>query len=136
MNVVDVVDWSIFLLYLYTEEKNDLKMFIYSYVHIMKTRGQCKKQELEVNIDFDEASFHWKANKKSIGNGQYTYICQKNDQKHDQKNDQKKASCKRRALPGGDLCNIHYTPFISGESISGESNVTMCISQVTKCTKV
>ena len=31
----------------------------------------------EVNIDFDEASISWKQNKKSIGNGQYKYICQK-----------------------------------------------------------
>lgn len=30
----------------------------------------------EVNIDFDEASKSWKQNKKSIGNGQYKYICQ------------------------------------------------------------
>tara|TARA_Y100000813_G_C24160416_1_gene351821 strand:- start:2453 stop:2665 length:213 start_codon:yes stop_codon:yes gene_type:complete len=29
----------------------------------------------EVNIDFDEASEAWKSNKKSIGNGQYVYIC-------------------------------------------------------------
>lgn len=29
----------------------------------------------EVNIDFDEASKAWHANKKSIGNGQYKYIC-------------------------------------------------------------
>jgi hypothetical protein len=31
----------------------------------------------EVNIDFDEASNAWKKNKKSIGNGQYKYICAK-----------------------------------------------------------
>ena len=31
----------------------------------------------EVNIDFDEASNFWKQNKKSIGNGQYKYICPK-----------------------------------------------------------
>ena len=29
----------------------------------------------EVNIDFDEASAAWKENKKSIGNGQYKYVC-------------------------------------------------------------
>ena len=31
----------------------------------------------EVNIDFDDASSSWKQNKKSIGNGQYKYICPK-----------------------------------------------------------
>jgi hypothetical protein len=39
------------------------------------------KQLYEVNIDFDEASQAWHANKKSIGNGHYKYICtfKKND---------------------------------------------------------
>jgi len=32
-------------------------------------------QELEFVFDFDNASECWKANKKSIGNGCYTYIC-------------------------------------------------------------
>jgi len=30
---------------------------------------------LEVNIDFDDAIREWRSNKKSIGNGQYKYIC-------------------------------------------------------------
>jgi len=30
---------------------------------------------LEVNIDFDEAIREWRSNKRSIGNGQYKYIC-------------------------------------------------------------
>ena len=30
---------------------------------------------LEVNIDFDEAIKEWRSNKRSIGNGQYKYIC-------------------------------------------------------------
>ena len=33
-------------------------------------------RELEVNIDFDEASKAWHANKKSIGNSHYKYICE------------------------------------------------------------
>lgn len=44
----------------------------------MKTRSQVRqeKQQLyEVNIDFDAASAAWRSNKKSIGNGQYKYIC-------------------------------------------------------------
>lgn len=44
----------------------------------MKTRSQTRqeKQQLyEVNIDFDAASAAWRSNKKSIGNGQYKYIC-------------------------------------------------------------
>ena len=32
-------------------------------------------QQFRVNINFDEASECWKANKKSIGNGCYQYIC-------------------------------------------------------------
>ena len=48
----------------------------------MKTRSQTRNeinQEqrviYEVNIDFDEASRAWQSNKKSIGNGQYKYVC-------------------------------------------------------------
>ena len=51
---------------------------------MVKTRSQTKKEQkqlYEVNIDFDEASRAWHANKKSIGNGHYKYICtlEKND---------------------------------------------------------
>ena len=35
-------------------------------------------RELEVNIDFDEASKEWHANKKSIGNSHYKYVCEFN----------------------------------------------------------
>jgi hypothetical protein len=44
----------------------------------MNTRSQSNYDKCalyEVNIDFDEASEAWKKNKKSIGNGQYNYIC-------------------------------------------------------------
>lgn len=37
---------------------------------IIKTPAQL----YEVDIDFDDASKAWRANKKSIGNGQYVYI--------------------------------------------------------------
>ena len=37
---------------------------------IIKTPAQL----YEVDIDFDDASEAWRANKKSIGNGQYKYI--------------------------------------------------------------
>ena len=45
----------------------------------METINSLKQQLItyEVNIDFDEASNSWKQNKKSIGNGQYKYICSK-----------------------------------------------------------
>lgn len=36
----------------------------------MKTRSQTA-----VEIDFDEASRLWNANKRQIGNGQYQYVC-------------------------------------------------------------
>lgn len=47
-----------------------------------QTRSQVKNtknnmhKELEVNIDFDEASREWHMNKKSIGNSHYKYICE------------------------------------------------------------
>ena len=41
-----------------------------------KTKIQLtNKQNLEINIDFDDASKEWHKNKKSIGNSQYKYIC-------------------------------------------------------------
>ena len=43
----------------------------------MNTRSQPKLQLYEVNIDFDEASEAWRANKKYIGNGTYKYITPK-----------------------------------------------------------
>jgi len=56
----------------------------------MKTRSQTRNEALKVNlpqviskpvllpyepIDFDEASFAWRANKKHLGNGQFKYVC-------------------------------------------------------------
>lgn len=52
--------------------------------------------EYEVNIDFDEASTAWKANKKSTGGGCYNYICQ-----HRNKN------CRRNPIPGCEFCSKH-----------------------------
>ena len=39
------------------------------------------KLELKIDINFDEASSLWKANKKPIGNGMYRYICGRMSQK-------------------------------------------------------
>jgi hypothetical protein len=39
------------------------------------------KNILEVDIDFDEAIKEWRSNKKSVGNGQYKYLCQLIDTK-------------------------------------------------------
>ena len=43
----------------------------------MNTRSKTIQllKELEFVFDFDDASECWKANKKSCGNGCYTYIC-------------------------------------------------------------
>lgn len=46
----------------------------------MDTRSQTTYKNnalFEVNIDFDEASEAWRANKKYIGNGSYKYITPK-----------------------------------------------------------
>ena len=50
-------------------------------IHAIKVRivePNIMHRELEVNIDFDEASKAWHANKKSIGNSHYKYICEIN----------------------------------------------------------
>lgn len=70
----------------------------------MQTRSQTKYENIipkyEVNIDFDEASSAWKANKKSIGNGQYKYICI-------MKSALKEKLCRREAMKGCDVCKMH-----------------------------
>jgi hypothetical protein len=70
---------------------------------IMKTRSMTKREnankEYEVNIDFDEASEAWKANKKSTGGGCYKYICEAirtNGKK-----------CRKNPMAGCKFCSIH-----------------------------
>ena len=53
----------------------------------------------EVNIDFDEASVSWKSNKKTIGNGQYKYICIQYTKTG--------KPCNRSPLHGCDYCKMH-----------------------------
>ena len=53
----------------------------------------------KVEIDFDEASFAWKANKKYAGNGTYKYICTQKLKNRNQ--------CKRESAVGCDLCKMH-----------------------------
>jgi hypothetical protein len=65
----------------------------------MITRSQNRKTLYEVNIDFDEASQAWKANKKSIGNGSYKYICLRITKQG--------KPCKRESCPECDHCKIH-----------------------------
>jgi hypothetical protein len=73
----------------------------------MKTRSQTKtesqilesRQLYEVNIDFDEASELWKANKKSIGNGSYKYICSKRGKNN--------KNCSMKCLAAEDYCKTH-----------------------------
>jgi hypothetical protein len=71
------------------------------YLEVEKEK-QIKKelnQTYEVNIDFDEASAAWKANKKSTGGGCYKYICE-----HRNKNHKK---CGRNPVPGENFCCKH-----------------------------
>ena len=58
-----------------------------------------KAVKFEVNIDFDGASEAWKANKISIGNGSYKYVCQKINKNNN--------NCKRKCLLGENYCKIH-----------------------------
>jgi len=68
----------------------------------MKTRSQSNYEKsalYEVNIDFDEASECWKANKKYIGNGTYKYVCGKRSKNN--------KFCKLKCLPGEEYCKTH-----------------------------
>ena len=68
------------------------------------TRSQTRSQttpKYEVEIDFDEASEAWKANKKYMGNGTYKYICLQKTKAGN--------PCKKEALPSSDFCK-HHSP--------------------------
>jgi hypothetical protein len=41
----------------------------------MNTRSQSRSALYSVDIDFDEASEAWRANKKPLANGMFKYIC-------------------------------------------------------------
>ena len=78
----------------------------------MKTRSQTKYENsalYEVHIDFDAASEVWKANKKSIGNGSYKYVCSKRGKNHN--------FCNARCLPGEDYCKTHLKMFNDGKFV-------------------
>lgn len=63
------------------------------------TKREKMMEKYKVNIDFDEASEAWKANKKSTGNGCYKYICEATT-----KNGKK---CRRNPIAGCNFCSIH-----------------------------
>jgi hypothetical protein len=76
----------------------------------MKTRSQTKsetKQLYEVNINFDEASEAWRANKKSIGNGMYKYLCVKRCKNNN--------CCANKCIYGEDYCKTHLKMFNEGK---------------------
>ncbi len=41
----------------------------------MNTRSKTNQLRIKVDINFDEASSAWRANKKTIKNGCFTYLC-------------------------------------------------------------
>jgi hypothetical protein len=66
-----------------------------------------KKPLYEVNIDFDDASLCWKANKISIGNGTYKYVCAKKGIRGN--------ICISKCLPGEEYCRSHLLLFRKGK---------------------
>ena len=50
-------------------------------------------------IDFSEASEAWRANKLSVGNGSYKYICCSTTQSGN--------SCKRESIINSEYCKMH-----------------------------
>ena len=76
----------------------------------MKTRSQTRYENsalYEVNIDFDGASEAWKANKRSIGNGTYRYVCFKKGKCNNM--------CIAKCLPGEIYCRTHLKMFNEGK---------------------
>jgi hypothetical protein len=76
----------------------------------MKTRSQTNYENsalYEVNIDFDEASEAWRANKRSIGTGHYRYLCSKKNKNNN--------CCLIKCLPGENYCKTHLKMFNEGK---------------------
>jgi hypothetical protein len=76
----------------------------------MKTRSQTRYEIsalYEVNIDFDGASEAWKANKRSIGNGSYRYVCAKRGIRNNM--------CIAKCLHGEIYCRTHLKMFNEGK---------------------
>jgi hypothetical protein len=68
-----------------------------------ETKREKEKENIVLymfEIDFDEASRMWNANKKSIGNGSYKYICSQTTKSGNE--------CKRESLPGSHYCKQHF----------------------------
>ncbi len=53
-------------------------------------------------IDFDAAGDAWRANKKSVGNGSYKYICSQITKVG--------TCCKRESIINSDYCKMHTKP--------------------------
>ena len=64
-------------------------------------------EPFSVDIDFDEANQAWRENKKSLGNGFYTYICcaDKNGKK-----------CGTKCIQWQQYCRIHNKNFGSSST--------------------
>lgn len=76
----------------------------------MKTISQINYENsaiYEVYIDFDDASEAWKANKRSIGNGSYKYVCCKRGKNNNM--------CVAKCLPGEDYCKTHLKMIQEGK---------------------
>lgn len=77
----------------------------------MITRNQSKirtmgliKREINVNIDFDEASREWRKNKNILKNGMYSYKKNKNNCCHIE-NDKK---CRKKQIVDSLYCQNHF----------------------------
>ena len=65
----------------------------------MDTRSQTKQALYSVEIDFDDASEEWRANKKSMPNGMFKYICGCPTKSG--------AKCMRPRKTGHEFCTTH-----------------------------
>jgi hypothetical protein len=68
----------------------------------MNTRSQTRNNNnslYEVDIDFDEASEAWRANKKHIGNGMFNYICSGSTKSGNK--------CNRQPVLNSEYCKTH-----------------------------
>jgi hypothetical protein len=83
-----------------SNKNNEIKEIMYESITNVHSEEINEYTELIVDIDFDDASKEWNANKKKMKNCMYRYICMYCIATSDRK-------CGRIPLMGTDFCKTH-----------------------------
>ena len=83
----------------------------------MQTRSQTKMVEYNVDINFDEASIAWRANKVAKKDGGFAYICEGKTKLG--------KKCVRKPLAGCNYCKLHKNKLIFEPEMNVEQEMNV-----------